>query len=142
MPKVDWFAVPHNRIVYCDLDGVLVQQTGKTGFDTMPWKEDGRKLWDWLKPFNPTLLSQLPDKTYDQCAPEKRCWVRRELGPDFVAVICRDSKGKAPYARPGAVLIDDSTRHMDGWVNAGGTFVLHESAEKSIWQTAQFLLRP
>jgi hypothetical protein len=44
------------------------------------------------------------------------------------------AKDKGRYASPKAVLVDDMLKNRPGWVAAGGTFVLHRSAEESIAQ--------
>ena len=122
------------------MDGVLVFQNGqRDSYDTMHWMPDGKRLWEWCKPFKPTLLSQLPDAIYDRCTPQKRAWAARELGAYVGVIVVPDTMGKVPYASPRAILIDDSRRHMEAWRNAGGIFILHRSAEESISTMAELL---
>ena len=126
--------------LFCDMDGVLVKQTGRDGFDRMPWMPDGRDLWAFLAPFKPTILSMLPNANMVRCEPQKRAWCARELGPDVEVIITPDSIGKGPHATPGAILIDDGLmRHSPDWIKHGGTFVHHTSAAKSIAQLRTLL---
>lgn len=118
-------------MIYCDMDGVLVHQTGRKRFDLMDWMPDGRELWRFLAPLQPTILSQLMADVYEVSKPEKELWCRRELGSVPVIVV-RAEDGKFPYSAPGNVLIDDSERHREPWESAGGTFILHRSARQSI----------
>lgn len=118
--------------LFCDMDGVVVKQTGRDGFDKMPWMPDGRELWDFIAPLHPTMLSMLPDESMARCEPQKRAWCERELGAHVSVIITPDSCGKAPYAKRGHVLIDDSVMHADGWARLGGIFVLHKSARQTI----------
>lgn len=119
--------------IFCDMDGVLVHQTGRDGFDTMPWMPGGRVLWAFIAPLKPTILSMLRDDNYERCAPQKRAWCARELGADVPVIITPDSTGKGPHAIPGAVLIDDGVmRHAPGWVKNGGIFLHHVSAAETI----------
>lgn len=119
--------------VYCDMDGVLVRQTGSDGFDRMPWMPDGRELWDFIAPMNPTILSQRPDDNWARTAPQKVAWVARELGPNVPVIIARRSVGKSPHAQPGAILIDDGLKkHGTPWIERGGIFIHHRSAKASI----------
>lgn len=128
--------------LYCDMDGVLVNQTARDGFDTMPWMSDGKVLWEFIKPFNPSLLSQLPDETYERCKPQKVAWALRELGPDVSVFVVPKSMGKWRFALPGSVLIDDGQNtHGKAWLNAGGRFIHHVSAAKTIIQL-KFMLAP
>lgn len=120
------------RPVFCDQDGVLVNQTSRQRFDLMDWMPDGRALWEFLKPHRPTVLTQLRDDIYEISAPEKRIWVARELGADVPVIVCRDRQ-KYRHATPGAILIDDSPRdHRTAWEVAGGIFVHHRSAVETI----------
>lgn len=115
------------------MDGVLVRQTGRDGFDAMPWMADGRVLWEFIAPLKPTILSMLRPDIYERCAPQKRAWCSRELGPDVPVIVTPSGIGKGPHARPGAILIDDDPRtHEAGWVKAGGVFIHHVSAAASI----------
>jgi hypothetical protein len=118
--------------ILCDMDGVVVKQTGRDGFDRMPWMPDGRALWEFIAPLKPTMLSMLPDDSMKRCEPQKREWCARELGPDVAVIITPDSRGKSEYATRGAVLIDDSVMHADGWARRGGIFVRHTSARDTI----------
>lgn len=118
--------------IFCDMDGVLVRQTGRDGFDKMPWMPDGRVLWEFIAPMGPIILSMLPDENMHRAAPQKIEWCARELGKDVAVTITPDSIGKAKYAEAGDVLIDDNQKHASGWIANGGIFILHRSAKASI----------
>lgn len=121
--------------LYCDMDGVLVQQTGRDGFDKMPWTIGGRELWAFIKDFRPTLLSQLPDENWARCMPQKVSWSRRELGIDVPIFVVLKSQGKARFAAADAILIDDGAyTHGKAWLEAGGIFVHHIDVQKTIIQ--------
>jgi len=115
------------------MDGVLVKQTASDGFDSMPWTPDGKELWAFISGFHPVILSMLPDQNVERCGAQKREWVRRELGESVEVVIALRSAGKGPHATTGAVLIDDDVRrHAPAWIENGGVFVHHVSADESI----------
>lgn len=118
--------------LYCDMDGVLVNQTGRLRFDLMDWTADGRVLWAAIAPLAPTLLSQLLEDIWDVSRHEKRAWVDRELGEAVPLIVVRGDNRKFAYAQPGSILIDDSEKHREGWTARGGRFVLHRSARASI----------
>lgn len=126
--------------IFCDMDGVLVNQTGRTRFDMMQWLHDGRALWEFIKPLRPTILSMLQPDIYDVSAPEKKVWCARELGADVPVIVTTGAAGKSPYATPGAILIDDGAqRHREEWVRAGGLFVHHRNAVQSIGELKALL---
>lgn len=119
--------------LFCDMDGVLVHQTGRDRFDKMPWMPDGRQLWDAIKGSNPTILSMLRPDIYEKCAPEKRAWCARELGADVPVIVTPDRVGKGPYSEPGAILIDDDVhRHAVDWRKGGGLYLHHRAAHSTI----------
>ena len=140
--------------LFLDLDGVLadfdrgVQQvTGKRPeqlpvkamwkalaqapdfYGTLELMHDAEDLWEYCKPWHPTILTGLPLGSW---APEqKRRWVARMLGEHVPVITCM-SRDKPKYSGPGHVLIDDRVSLKEGWERAGGTFIHHTSAERSI----------
>ena len=122
--------------LFVDLDGVLVNQTGRDGFDVMPWTLDGKELWMYIKAFRPTILSQRSPDIYDRGSAQKRGWCDRELGPDVPLIVVRAwyyDTLKFVYSSTGAVLIDDHyDQHQPAWVKRGGMFIHHVSAENTI----------
>jgi hypothetical protein len=98
-------------------------------FETLEFMHDAELLWLFCKPFHPTILTGLPLGTW---APEqKRRWVARMLGGEVPVITCM-SRDKARYSGPGHVLVDDRETSRAGWVEKGGDFILHTSAETSI----------
>lgn len=120
-------------MIYCDQDGVLVQQVGRKRWDLMGWMPDGKELWAFLAPLKPTILTQLMADVWEVSRHEKKLWVERELGADVPVIVVRAEYGKHPHCKPGDILIDDDVyRHSPGWIRAGGTFIHHKSAAQSI----------
>ena len=122
--------------LFIDMDGVLVRQTGRDGFDTMPWMADGKALWEYVKAFQPTLLSQLSPDIYDRGSVQKRVWVDRELGVGVGLIVVRAwyyETLKFVYSGTGAVLIDDhAAQHCWAWEKRGGVFIHHTDADSTI----------
>ena len=118
--------------IFCDLDNVLLEYQGSEGFDKMPWTADGKTLWDYLKPLNPTILSSSMLDRLGQSTREKCTWCATELGETVPVIVVPANIGKWPYSRPGAILIDDSAFNSEGWELFGGAFVHHTSADETI----------
>lgn len=109
-------------------------------YATLPLKPDGLYLWQYLMHLDgdpPVILTGLP--TSVNAEEDKRAWVRRELGPSVQVVCCR-SRDKILHGmimcRPDQdpLLIDDMRKFRSIWEEAGGTFILHTSAEDTIAQ--------
>lgn len=114
------------------MDGVLVNQTSRKRFDLMGWCEGGRELWEAVKWYRPTLLSQLMQDIWEVSRHEKRIWIERELGDEVPYIITHGELGKWRWSRPGHVLIDDSVAHKNPWEKHGGIFILHRNAAETI----------
>lgn len=142
--------------IYCDLDGVLVDfikgyydLTGidisgfhrndkkfwdpltKAGYKfwiNLEWTKDGKELWNYIKKYNPELLSA-PSRD-DSSRVGKKDWVKREL-PD-VHLILRSAKHKKDFASPTSILIDDRIDNINGWVEAKGIAIHHKNTKDTI----------
>jgi hypothetical protein len=84
----------------------------------------------------PIILTGKPrlDKYKDQ----KLGW-RDKYFPHLEMIVC-ESKNKRKHMRnPGDVLIDDWTKHMQAWIDVGGQWILHTSAEQSLKELKDYL---
>ena len=150
--------------VFCDMDGVIVdfikgyhELTGrditgsfhsdtafwepidKAGYNfwmNLEWTKDGKKLWNYIKKYNPEILSA-PSRQNDSRV-GKHDWVKREL-PDS-HLILRSPENKKEFAKPNAILIDDRESNIDDWNKAGGIGILHTSTEDTIKQLQKLKL--
>ena len=100
----------------------------------MPWMSDGKKLWAFLAPLNPTILTAPSFNA--GCRPGKIEWCRRELGADVPIIV---EKNKQQYADSDSILIDDRKKNIDAWKAAGGVGILHTSTSNTIEQLRQIL---
>ena len=144
--------------LYCDMDGVLVDFEGGyeklTGIDLkgefkkgddfwdpikvagvgfwagLKWMPDGQKLWDYIKPFKPEILSAPSREESSRIG--KSVWVKYKL--PGTKLILRYAKQKQQLATPESILIDDRQINIDQWEAAGGIGILHTSADNTISQ--------
>ena len=144
--------------IYCDMDGVLVdfdkgylELTGhkldgehrndehfwdpinEAGYDfwiNLGWTDDGKRLWNYIKKYNPELLSA-PSRQQDSRV-AKHDWVKREL--PGVQLILRSAKHKKDFAGPNCILIDDRVDNVNDWRKAGGIGIRHVSTKHTIDQ--------
>jgi len=147
--------------IYCDMDGVLADfESGYeklTGVDLkgefqkgedfwepiskagvgfwagLKWMPDGQKLWNYIKPYNPDLLSAPSREESSRIG--KAVWVKYKL--PGTKLILRYAKQKQELANPESILIDDRQVNIDQWEAAGGIGILHTSADNTIKQLKQ-----
>ncbi|HEX2624964.1 MAG TPA: hypothetical protein VHM21_06910 [Sphingomicrobium sp.] len=94
----------------------------------LPLMKDARVLFDAVAHLNPTILTGLPLGNW--AAPQKVRWAAEHFpGTPIITCMARD---KYRYMEPGDVLVDDREDHRDKWEEAGGTFVHHKDAERSL----------
>lgn len=143
--------------IYCDMDGVIVdfdkgykELTGReASFDTpkeefwapiqkagasfwikLQWMHDGKKLWEFIKPYNPDLLSA-PSRD-ESSKIGKFVWVKRNV--PGTKLILRQAERKQEFATPNSILIDDRADNIQRWKDAGGIGIVHTSAADTIQQ--------
>jgi 5'(3')-deoxyribonucleotidase len=143
--------------IFCDLDGVIIdfnqgykdltnitldksehrsdskfwEPIEKAGYDfwvNLKWMSDGHILWNFISPYNPTILSAPSRQVESRIG--KHDWVNREL--PGTPLILRSAKHKKDFAAPDAILIDDRPENIEGWIQEGGIGILHTSAEETI----------
>ena len=144
-----------NPIIYCDMDGVLVDfekgykdlttedasyktdpnkfwapitKAGASFWIKLEWMPDGHELWDYIEKYNPTLLSAPSREESSRIG--KRIWVKRNL--PGTKLLLKSAERKQEYATPNAILIDDRKDNTDRWNAAGGIGIHHISAAKTI----------
>ena len=104
---------------------------------SLPWEPGGQELWNYIKPFEPHILSAYPKD--DKNSPEgKRLWIKKHLGniPDHrINLVMREDKKR--FAKSGAdgtpnTLIDDYVKNCIEWRQAGGYAVQHLGTKSTI----------
>jgi FMN phosphatase YigB (HAD superfamily) len=145
--------------IYCDLDGVLAdfdrgyqeltgintQQANLNGTESfwepinkagapfwikLKWMVDGKKLWEYIKKHNPTLLSAPSREESSRMG--KRIWVKQKL-PE-TKLILEYAEKKQNHASYNSILIDDRKKNIEQWIAAGGIGIFHTSTEETIKQ--------
>lgn len=112
----------------------VISKHGKLEFwSEMEWMPDGKKLWNYVKKFNPTILSTPANSKFSKDG--KKIWIARELGEDVPYIFIKE---KYKYADTESILIDDFDKKINDWVNKGdGIGIHHHNAEDTIKQLKQ-----
>ena len=101
----------------------------------LPWMEDGKELWNYIKGYNPIILTTPmgeSSKTNEELTPSeigKTLWVETHLGKGLEIIFSNKKYEKAtttgtPDGIPN-VLIDDFSTNTEPWLIAGGFAILH-----------------
>jgi hypothetical protein len=93
----------------------------------LSWMPDGKELWNYIKRYNPTILTSGFHKT--NSTEGKKVWVKNHLGPN-VKIIVADNKGD--FAKSNYLLVDDRQFVLDGFIEAGGDGLLHKNSKDTI----------
>jgi hypothetical protein len=96
----------------------------------MPWMEDGKTYWDYIKKYDVELLSS-PSRS-ETSRLGKRLWVRNNL--PGIKLTLAQAYNKQNYAAPNHILIDDRESNIEQWRDKGGIGILHTSAADTIQQ--------
>ena len=105
-----------------------ISKAGAKWWITLNWMPDGKQLWDYVKKYNPELLSAPSREEASKMG--KRIWVKREL--PGAKLILRSADKKQEFASPTSILIDDREKNIEQWKAAGGIGILHTDAASTI----------
>lgn len=144
------------RRIFCDMDGVLADfergyeetfgikcsklldntdwdlvRSKPDFYETLPVMPDAHILWDFIRPYNPFILTGVPQRLLGDANTQKHRWAWYTFGND-TAVRCTLSRLKYEHCRPGDILIDDWTKYQHLWEQAGGSWVTHTDALSTI----------
>ena len=112
---------------------LIDRQIGVRFWVGMEWMPEGQKLWDYIKPHNPTLLSAPSRQNESRLG--KRLWVKNNV-PGTKLILANREK-KKNYSGKDQILIDDRPDNINEWVNAGGIGILHTSTSNTINELKQ-----
>jgi hypothetical protein len=119
----------------------IIEQGGEDYWINLKWTKDGRELWDYLKRYDPIILSA-PSLSQTSITGKTK-WVAQNLNidqepitqpedlqPDSRLVLYTD---KYKFAKTeNDILIDDTEKKLTDWTEAGGTGILHNDATDTI----------
>ena len=102
---------------------------------TLPWQPGGKKLWSYIRQFDPDILTAPMDKGGKTGSlPGKIRWVEQNLKISGNKIIFEHDKWKHAVSEDGKrnILIDDFSSKIDPWDNANGIGILHLNANNTI----------
>lgn len=101
-------------------------------FEELDLLPDALDLWNYVTPHGAVFCTATGNVT--NAREEKTAAIRRHFGNDAAdkAILVRHSADKALHASPSSILIDDRTKSIDPWVEAGGIGILHTSTADTL----------
>lgn len=121
----------------------IIEKTGEKFWSEMPWMPDGQELWNYIQKYNPTILSA-PSRD-PKCITGKVKWIKEHLnlpnynlqlkskhGWDGTSKIILNSEKYRYCSGPKDILIDDTPKKINPWIQKGGVGILHTSTENTI----------
>jgi hypothetical protein len=106
----------------------LIDKIGEKFWSEMPWMPDGKQLWEYIKKYNPSLLSAPSKKASSRYG--KRLWVNENI--PGTKLILADREKKQNYSKKNSILIDDRLDTINEWNSRGGIGILFTSTEQTI----------
>jgi len=108
----------------------IIHKAKSEWWENLSWLPDGKELWNYIKQYNPIILSSPGTANIDTVKKGKIVWIKRELGEEVDYIIERK---KEIYAKDkNTILIDDTKDKIDKWIAAGGKGILHKSTDETI----------
>ena len=101
---------------------------------TLPKKPDCDELWNYIKKYNPKILTAEP--IWDKSAKKGKWeWIQEHCPIPKTNFYCVPRKDKQIFATINAksnILIDDYDKNCKEWENRGGIAILHTSSKLTI----------
>ena len=109
----------------------IITDQGEKFWSEMPWTPEGKKLWSYIKKYNPILLSAPSNDSSSRIG--KRQWVDKNL--PGVTLKLASKANKPDYATNDKdVLIDDFYGTIVDWKNKGSIGIWYNSYSSAIRQ--------
>ena len=94
----------------------------------LPLLDGAAELFEAVRHLDPIILTGLPRGAW--AADQKVRWAAQHFpGTRIITTLARDKRN---HAKQGDVLVDDQLRHAHLWEEAGGIFIHHKSAAKTL----------
>lgn len=110
-------------------------QVGLRFWRGMGWMPEGRQLWDYIKQYDPILLTA-PSRN-DVSVEGKTHWVQDNLGDYDIEF--RQAKEKSDLSGPNQILIDDREDTIQAWKARNGIGFLYKGNTQEIIDELQKL---
>ena len=100
-----------------ELENFTDNHIGLEFWTEMDWMPNGRKLWNFIQPYGPIILTSPSKNNTSRLG--KRLWIKDNLVP-APPVEFRFGEAKSDFANQKAILIDDKPSNLEAFASKGG----------------------
>lgn len=100
-----------------ELENFTDNHIGLEFWTGMDWMPNGRKLWNFIQPYSPIILTSPSKNNTSRLG--KRLWIKHNLVP-APPVEFRFGEAKSDFANQKAILIDDKPSNLEAFASKGG----------------------
>ena len=100
-------------------------------WETIPWKGDGRTLWNYIKKHDVRILSAYSSSD-PNCMAGKRKWLSKNVSISNAKIHLVTRSQKQIYSKKNTILIDDYIRNIKEFNAKGGIGIRHKTASQTI----------
>ena len=100
-----------------ELENFTDNHIGLEFWTGMDWMPNGRKLWNFIQPYGPIILTSPSKNNTSRLG--KRLWIKDNLVP-APPVEFRFGEAKSDFANQKAILIDDKPSNLEAFASKGG----------------------
>jgi len=123
----------------------LIKSQGVEWWANLEWMPDGKDLWKHINDnfVNVKILTATgrPGGYTSMARKGKEIWMKNNLPgfPDKDKIIVGRKGEKAQFSKPGDILIDDTPKNVDDWIQAGGIGILHKNAMSTMSKLREYI---
>ena len=108
-----------------------IEDAGEKFWSSMEWMPDGKKLYNYIKPYDPILLSSFPKiPSRNLAVSGKIKWINKHLDTKNYEFVKKQDKKL--FSQKNRILIDDNANTIKEWNSKGGIGILHTNANATI----------
>ena len=100
-------------------------------WETIPWKGDGKTLWNYIKKHDVRILSAYSSSD-PNCMAGKRKWLSKNVSISNAKIHLVTRSQKQIYSKKNTILIDDYIRNIKEFNAKGGIGIRHKTASQTI----------
>jgi hypothetical protein len=112
---------------------IIDHQIGLRFWRGMPWMSEGKELWNYIKPYKPTLLTAPSE--HNSSKEGKQAWVDDHISG--TPIIFKSADKKSSLSGPNKILIDDREDTIINWKAKNGIGILYKNTDQTINELKQ-----
>ena len=111
------------------------EDAGNCWFLDLPKMKNAEKLWNYITNLSgvTVVILSATGHNYEEHGSHKKTWSKKHFKvKDKDVIVVRKSKLKGEYGNEESILIDDSPRSINAFIENGGIGILHTSVDDTL----------